>query len=594
MIIFKVLCLLCALELDVTKIDTSIRHLLNPFKVDYFAVMLLFGILFYFFKKINGKISKRKKILCGLFSFFTLISQSYMKVGSWYLVFGNFLNFFLSIYFWLGYYFLFERLFVLFDQYLHKEEKKIKLPFLFHHFDDHPFLFSFVFLFLCYGIYILAFYPGILSNDPSFQIMQYFNIPNKYSEYSVLLDPNVHLTNHHPIFHTLLLGSCISIGRWMGSDNFGLFIYTIIQMTFLITVLSYSISYTKKVNISLKRRIILLSIYAFVPMFPFYGMSLVKDTFYTCFILLYIIFLYDYIQFYNKKKYHVKQFCFVLLLLLCICAFRNNGFYVVLFSFPCIFIFEKSRKQWILLFCLFLCLHVGYTKILLPSFKITNGSIREALSIPFQQTARYNRYYQEEVTDEEKEIINQILPYQKMLQKYDPEISDPVKNQFNRYATKEDLKKYFSVWEKQFLKHPNMYIEATIHNTYGYIYPGKTNWYLYSKYSPIVKERNVVDYHYNSLKSLRQFLTAYGNVFLYIPFLGLISNIGFGNWIIMIMSIYYIERKKRKNLLFLMPCYLSFLVCLASPVNCYFRYAMPIIFSIPFLWTIFLKEIKNN
>ena len=60
-------------------------------------------------------------------------------------------------------------------------------------------------MFICYLIYMIAFYPIIMSKDPSFQILQYFHIDNKYSYYSVLLDKNVIITNHHPVVHTLLL-----------------------------------------------------------------------------------------------------------------------------------------------------------------------------------------------------------------------------------------------------------------------------------------------------------------------------------------------------------------------------------------------------
>jgi hypothetical protein len=37
----------------------------------------------------------------------------------------------------------------------------------------------------------------------------------------------------------------------------------------------------------------------------------------------------------------------------------------------------------------------------LPYFHVTQTSIREVLSIPFQQTARYVKYYGNDVTDNE-------------------------------------------------------------------------------------------------------------------------------------------------------------------------------------------------
>ena len=53
---------------------------------------------------------------------------------------------------------------------------------------EKPFIFSLIFILLCWLIYLIAFYPGILSPDPSYQILQYFGIDNKYSYYSILID----------------------------------------------------------------------------------------------------------------------------------------------------------------------------------------------------------------------------------------------------------------------------------------------------------------------------------------------------------------------------------------------------------------------
>ena len=93
-----------------------------------------------------------------------------------------------------------------------------------------PFIFSIVTILRLWLIYIIAFYPGILSPDPSFQLLQYFNIDNKYSEYVNLIDKNVIITNHHPVLHTLLLGFFTNIGiKFFSSFNIGLFIYTIFR-----------------------------------------------------------------------------------------------------------------------------------------------------------------------------------------------------------------------------------------------------------------------------------------------------------------------------------------------------------------------------
>ena len=234
-----------------------------------------------------------------------------------------------------------------------------------------------------------------------------------------------------------------------------------------------------------------------------------------------------------------------------------------------------------------------YSKVILPYFKITPSSVRETLSIPFQQTARYVKEHEKEVTNDEKKAIDKILGYDTLKDRYKEEIADPVKNEFNKYSTKEDLKNYFVVWFEMFKKHPLTYVEATINNTYGYFYPFSTKWYIYYKYTPIIKEHGI-DYHYNNLTSLRTNLSNFGNIFPYIPIIGLIVNIGFSNYLLIFMLFYLIYKKKYKEMCYLFPSFVLTLVCIASPVNTYFRYALPTIFAMPTIIAIFKNIIVRN
>ena len=234
-----------------------------------------------------------------------------------------------------------------------------------------------------------------------------------------------------------------------------------------------------------------------------------------------------------------------------------------------------------------------YSKVILPYFKITPSSVRETLSIPFQQTARYVKEHEKEVTNDEKKAIDKILGYDTLKDRYKEEIADPVKNEFNKYSTKEDLKNYFVVWFEMFKKHPLTYVEATINNTYGYFYPFSTKWYIYYKYTPIIKEHGI-DYHYNNLTSLRTNLSNFGNIFPYIPIIGLIVNIGFSNYLLIFMLFYLIYKKKYKEMCYLFPLFVLTLVCIASPVNTYFRYALPTIFAMPTIIAIFKNIIVRN
>lgn len=588
-----------SLTLDINSVD-KIIDIDTPTKVGTLGLLIIGIAIFLFFKSFYFKGKKNIvwfNILSILFSIFMIVGNSYNEINSWDFIFGSIPLFLISIVMLLGFYFLFYRgiyfiyEFVNNNSFIQTHAKNNKI--LNYIFVEHPFISTFIILLICWLPYIIAFYPGILSPDPSNQIKQFFGLDTQYREYVIMLDESVGITNHHPVMHTLLLGGCVKLGMMLGSANFGIFIFSMIQITLLISVLACTICYMKKLNTPFWLRILTLSIYAFIPVFPFYSMSLVKDVMFSIFVMFYIMLLFDLIKF-SKEKYSIKKMIILIILMLFIMLCRNNGIYLIVMSFPFLLFIDK-KNRWRILGVLIIPILIfeGYNKILLPAFKVTPGSIREMLSIPFQQTARYVKEYNDEVTYDEKQAIDKILGYDTLASRYEPEKSDAVKNEYNKYATDEDLKEYFRVWFKQFLKHPTVYLEATINNTYGYFYPDAKNWYFYYKYDKRLEEAGI-DYHYNSLKPVRTVLSSYGEVIPYIPVIGNVVNIASSVWICMIIFVFLIYKKMYKYLIYLTPVISLVLVCIASPVNTYFRYAMPYVFSIPIIIAMFLNIMNDK
>ncbi len=537
-------------------------------------------------------------LLSTLFSLFTVIGNSFLVCDSLAFFYKNIPLIILNVFIFFAliylYKYLLERLFSYFDKNKDQNLKKNKFTIFF---DNHPFITSFIIILLCWLPYFIAFYPCVLSPDPTFQIKQFFGIPNKYSNYVVLLDQNQIITNHHPVIHTLLLGSCLKLGHTFNNDNLGLFIYVIIQSTVFICTLAYVIKFLKDIKLGTKYRLISLFVFALVPVFPMYTMTCVKDVFFGCYIIIFISYLYKIMI----KKLNIKELVFLLIIAILITISRNNGVYVIFLTLiPLLFFKYQSKLGVIVVLASSIVLFYSYDKVLLPAFKVTPTSIREALSIPFQQTARTVKYNEQIITKSDRDKIDRVLDYDTLGFRYDSGLSDPVKNGYNRYATKDDLKAYLAVWSKEFFKSPLTYYEATISNTYGYYYPLKTNWYVYYKENKKINEDGF-KYHLNKTFEVpRKVLTLYAQGFPYLPGIGLIVNIGINVWLLMIMFAYLLTKKKFKEMVYLMPSIVLFLVCLASPANCYFRYALPFIFALPLNYGIFktinkcdkIKEVK--
>lgn len=544
---------------------------------------------FILYKTSIEKIDKLKIFFILLLDIFLLISNSFIKTSSLSFIYKNIIY---NILIFILNYIILKRTLIYIENFIknHKfnlKENKITKLFL-----EHPFIFSMCLMLIFWLIYVIAFYPIILSPDPSFQIKQFFNIKTKYADYAILLDNHVFLTNHHPVMHTLLLGGCLSLGRILINDNFGLFLFSFIQLILLSSILAYTIKYLKDNKVSNKICFIILIIYCLTPMFPLYALSGVKDTIYTCFVILYVLLIDKIIR---NKEVTIKNLLLILVISILVALFRNNGIYVLILSFPLLIIYCKNYwKPLLLVFVSIIVIYGSYSKIILPYFKITDGSIREVLSIPFQQTARYVKYYSNDLSKKDIKTIDKVLEYDTLAKRYNPTISDPVKNGYNKYTTKKELLAYFKVWFKCFFKHPLVYIEATLNNIYGYFSPQATNWYVYYKYDTRITEDNLVNYHYNNLEALRNLLANYAKMFPYIPIIGLLCNIGFNTWLLIGLSIYSIIKKKSKYLIVLSPLLVTLLVCVASPVNTYFRYTMPYVFIMPCVFTLIVSRLKNN
>ena len=92
------------------------------------------------------------------------------------------------------------------------------------------------------------------------------------------------------------------------------------------------------------------------------------------------------------------------------------------------------------------------------------------------------------------------------------------------------------------------------------------------------------------LELSRDILSSYGKVFKYIPVLGLFVNIGFNVWVLIFMLGYLLYKKKYNSMVYLVPSLILVFVCIASPVNTYFRYALPYIFAALLNIGLFIKE----
>lgn len=440
-----------------------------------------------------------------------------------------------------------------------------------------------ILFFIAWLPYFINYYPAITSFDTNYQLMQGYGI----YEY----------TNHHPIMHTLIITFFSKIGYGIaGNYNLGMAMYAIIQMLMCALTYSFTIYYMGKKNIPKAIRILTFIFFAFNPIVPQFSIAVWKDVPFSMAMLLFVIAIIESIK--NKEIFKNYKFDIALAIdLLAIMFFRNNGLYVVLLTFPLILIARrKSYKQIIPTFIIPIAIYIIITGPVYAKLNIVKSSPGEMLSIPLQQMARISINKWDELTENEKERIAMYIPTDKVKELYRSNISDPVKNSFNVANYKQNKVAFFKLYVKLALHFPIETIESLIAGTYGYYYPDMTTFPVaVGNYeSPLDNEKFMEIKHNENLivpgvdKVIN---TIYDKK---MPIVSLLANIGFAFWVVMILLMYNIYRKKYENILMYIPIAVLYLTCLASPVSGELRYIYSMFISIPLFIGFAIDKVIDN
>lgn len=425
--------------------------------------------------------------------------------------------------------------------------------------------------FIAWLPYFLNYYPGITSYDTHYQLMQGFGV--------------IPYNNHHPVVDTFIMSSVVKVGYAIaGNYNFGIALYSILQMIFCAITLSFVIYYMGKKNINPIIKLITFLCFAFVPFVPQFSIAVWKDVPFAIFMVWFLIGIIEMIineeNFFGKKR----NLLIFVLVALCVLFFRNNGVYIVLLTLP--FALFWRRKYWKQILLTFALPIVFYYIIIGPVFTkldIAKSSPREMLSIPIQQMARIVKYKGDELSEEDKNIIGQYINIEEAAEVYDPTISDPVKNGFNDGTYNQDKLNLIKLYVKLALRFPGETLEALVGNTYGYYYPEVVTYSIATGvYQSPFEAEQFMDLHEDQIVKIPVLDNLINSIYdKQIPIVSLIANIGFVFWVVLGIVFYNIYQKRYKYLLMFIPVGILYLTCLASPVSGELRYIYSMFVSLP-------------
>lgn len=451
-----------------------------------------------------------------------------------------------------------------------KQAKRNRLAYLF--LDTRPILIPFLFLLLCWLPYWVACFPGSVSYDMNHQWGTFLGY--------------IPVSGVHPILSTLFFGGYLQVLRIFFNDTICLALLTFTQFVVMAAVITYALHSMRRWSVSQNLRLVVLFFFALNPLIPIWLQLMVKDCIYYGLFLAFAVTLLNFILAVHYRQPIGKALFWTILWGILTSLMRNNGVYIIIPSLLGVLFVAKGKKQKMVIGTSAFLTALTFALItngLMDFYGATKGPVVEMLSVPFQQTARYVRQYGAELTPEERSSLNTVLNVDSLSQVYDPNISDPVKNaRVQGYEA--HLDEYFSTWAKMFCKHPLVYLEATLHNTYAYLSPTVDSPVgIIAAISIDSNPCQVLDTKYALPDSARTLCLSILLGTKRIPAVGLLLRIGIYTWALLFLAVLGVYCKKYYLLLGCLPAVMNLLVCISSPVNGYYRYALPHMLFIPVL-----------
>ncbi|WP_455495443.1 DUF6020 family protein [Gemmiger sp.] len=433
--------------------------------------------------------------------------------------------------------------------------------------------------------WVAVFWPGSVDWDSWGQISQVLGAQE--------------MTAHHTVLSTWLHGWLFRLGRALGSDNLGVFLYIAVQFLVCAWVFGQVTAFAAKLGCSRGVQYAVTAFFALDPIWGAFIQTQVKDTLYTGLFVLFVLKTADLLLFPQEwQGGRPRLTAYAVLGVLC-CLLRKNGIYAVvpMLLASAFVVSEKRLRRPVLAVLLAVCIgSFGFDTFTEKVLDIPAGSVGEALSVPMQQTARYIRDYGNEVTDEERAAIEKVLDYDAITQSYMPELSDGVK-QYYKNPGKGDLARYMLVWAKMLLKHPVCYFEATHANSHGYYTITKcraiNDYYTFN--NDICMEMSEMNVHYLDKSGyLRYAFVQALSAFEKLPLVGLTTSIGFMAWLTAVLGLWLARCRAKPVLPVFIGLGIFWLTCIASPVNDCMRYFLPVAGCLPLVFCLAAVFSRKN
>ena len=318
------------------------------------------------------------------------------------------------------------------------------------------FCIAWILIFLCWSPYFLVNFPGSLYADSIVIMKQGLGV--------------LSLSSHHPIAYVGLISLFLHLGEALfDSYIMGIAFYTAFQMVFMSAVFAYCLSWMVRHRISVLVVVVFGVFIALMSIFPLHAVSMWKDGLYAVFVLRLSLLLFDIVASRGEDLHKPATLIQLFLWGTATALIRSNGIYVMV----CVWLVLSAVYVWrhwqviipILASIFALWLVIGPISSLLD----VRTEPVESYGIPLQQVAAVV-VFDGEMTEEQQEFLNTMLPIEDYKEEYIPCSVDGIKwaKNFDEEFFNENQIEFMKLWAELGKANPDLYATAYIMESYEY------------------------------------------------------------------------------------------------------------------------------
>lgn len=475
-----------------------------------------------------------------------------------------------------------------------------RVPLLTYRPNAKQFLIVLAIILACWLPYMLICYPGVIWYDTQQQLMQWFGLPNRFTDGS-------HLSDHHPVLDTAVFGVFTQFGGLLGSRDIGVFVYSVVQGVITASSLASVVVFCRSIGLSHRLCTFALWFFALFPVIPMYAIGMVKDSVFMPFFIWFAIVFVAVARSGGALLRQPKYLALLIGLGLCMSLTKKTGMYVALLScLLLIFFLAKGNRIRAAVSAVVIgaMMMVVVPKMVFPALGIEEGGKQEMLAIPFQQSALLVKNHAQDIAQKDREAIYAVLG-EDVGSRYQSWSADNVKGYTWNPEKNQYLHDYYLAWVRGGISHPNTYVTAYIALEEGWIglpnaqddNHGDLLMPVYALGSNhVFTGAEELDLHnpgrQQTVKSLEDTINWLEGTPLGML---LFSRAIWATWMV-VFVIYECLRRDRRRMAWLLPYATTFLFLWISPATTTIegmRYLIPLVFAAPLAFAVLLAPGNN-